>query len=149
VPSKLTPAASPSASKADARTQILAQYRGLWQTLTPASRAEASARRALLARYATDPALKSLLAGIATQRSKGHVYYGVDGLRPSVEAVSESQGTAVVNDCQDSTRAGLEDQATGRHLTIGKPRNLVVSTMHRSGSGEWLVAFITYPKTPC
>lgn len=141
--------ASPTSATASETEQILAQYRGFWQTLTPASRAAESTRRKLLGRYATDPALKSLLAGIAAQRLKGHVYYGVDGLHPTIDALSASRGTAVVDDCQDSTRAGLEDQATGRKITVGKPRNHVVSTMHRSANGVWLVAFVSYPKTPC
>lgn len=145
----LAPPASPSAANTNDAAKILAQYRGFWRTLTPASRAAARDRPALLAAYATNPALKSLLAGIEAQRLKGYVYYGVDELRPTIETLSVSRGTAVVNDCQDSTRAGLEDQATGRKLTAGKPRNHVVTTMHRSATGVWLVAFVTYPKTPC
>src|SRR3954447_21995814 len=43
------------------RELALQQYRGFWENLTPASRTSASARRAILARYAVEPELSSLL----------------------------------------------------------------------------------------
>lgn len=149
-PDSPIPSASASPSPIASETaQILSQYSAFWQSLTPASRVPTLEGRQLLGRYATNPALRSLLSGIAAQRAKGHVYYGHDGLRPEVEGLSAVSGTAVVNDCQDSTRAGLQDVASGRKLTVGTARNHVVTTMHRASNGTWMVAFVSYPKTPC
>ena len=56
---------------------------------------------------------------------------------------------AVIEDCQDSSEAGVADRHTGRHLTRGSQRNHVSATMRRAPDGEWRVAYISYPDTPC
>jgi hypothetical protein len=148
-----TPAASASVTPSSATTseteQILAQYRGFWQTLTPASRAPESKRGEVLGRYAADPALRSLLAGIAAKRREGQWYYGANLPRPRLESSSVSAGVAVVDDCQDSSGAGLGSVSSGQRITVGVERNHVVATLHRMPDGVWRVVFVSYPKTSC
>lgn len=138
-----TPASSPSV-----RQTILAQYDAFWAQLTPASKAPASQRKQMLASYTVDPELSSLLRGMSDAESKDQVFYGRDKLRPRLSQLSEQQGVAVVDDCQDSRGSGLADRSTGRKLTAGVARNHVVSTLHRV-RGRWLVAFVSYTKTSC
>jgi hypothetical protein len=102
----------------------------------------------MLRRYATDPELSSLLRGMADADRKGQVFYGRDLLRTKLKSLSDSSGVAVVDDCMDSRGSGLADRKTGRELTAGVARNHAVTTMHRVGS-TWLVAFVSYTKTPC
>jgi hypothetical protein len=103
----------------------------------------------LLAAYASDPALKSLLDGISHERQRGRAFYGADLPRPVIQSLSEDRAIAVVNDCQDSTGSGVLDLKTGRKLTKGVARNHVIATLHRQPDQAWRVVFITYPKSPC
>jgi hypothetical protein len=103
----------------------------------------------VLAPYAADPALRSLVVGIAAKRSQGQWYYGANLPRPTVASTSVSRGVAVIDDCQDSSHAGLSSISTGQPVTVGVARNHVVATLHRMDDGVWRIVFISYPKTPC
>ena len=147
----VSPPASTSAAptpSADVRALILDQYRAFWAHLTPASRAAAAKRQAMLAPYAADPELRSLLSGMAHGDRAGTVFYGQDKPRPAIAQLSEPQGIAVVRDCQDSSHSGNADRQTGKPLTVGVARHLVVATMHRI-DGTWRVAFVTYKQGKC
>lgn len=139
-------AASPTPSQAE-QTLLLSQYRKFWDTLTPASRLPVTQRRALLAAVAVDPELKSLLTGMAAADAKGQVLYGRNVPRPTV-TISPDAMTAVVDDCQNSSAAGVASKSTLSPVTTGVPRNHVVVTMKKP-SGIWKVAFVSYTKTPC
>lgn len=138
-----TPASSPSV-----RQTILDQYDGFWASLTPASAGPVGERKAMLTPYAADPELSSLLRGMARADSKGQVFYGRNRPRPRVTQLSVSRGVAVVDDCQDSSHAGIADRTTHHRVTVGVARNHVVVTMHRVG-GAWRVVFVSYTRTKC
>src|SRR3954469_4601825 len=142
------PTQTSSSPPSDVRAQVLAQYRAFWQHLTPASRASAGTRQKTLAPYASDPELKSLLAGMARGDRAETVFYGEDQPRPTIAQLSIPQGLAVIRDCQDSSHSGNADRRTGRHLTVGVARHLVIATMHVSG-GTWRVAFVSYKQSKC
>ena len=137
-----------STAPADPKAQALAQYKAFWSELTPASRAPAPKRRALLSPYATDPELTSLLRGMASGDAKGTVFYGADQPRPRIARLSVQQGIAVISDCQDSSHAGNADRSTGKRLTVGVARHPVSATMHLV-AGTWRVAFVTYQDSHC
>ncbi len=80
--------------------------------------------------------------------AKRQVFYGADVPRPKVR-ISPDGATALVDDCQDSTGAGIADRDTGKHLTVGVARNHVAVTMKRLLGDDWKVAFVSYTKTPC
>jgi hypothetical protein len=141
------PSASPAT--ADDQTALLAQYRKFWSSLTPVSRMPAAERRAALAGLAVDPALKSLLKGMAANDAASEVFYGAHLPNPKPVPVSPDGSTALVDDCQDSTRTGLADKLTLKPKTRGVPKNHVNVTMKRSSGGVWKVAFVAYTKTPC
>jgi hypothetical protein len=128
---------------------VLTQYGAFWSHLTAVSEAAAADRRQILSAFATNPALNSLLNGMATADRKGQVFYGQDLPRPRLTRLSDQDGVAVVDDCQDSSHSGIADKSTGRHLTVGVPRNHVVVTMHRGDDGQWRVAFVSYTRTKC
>ena len=131
------------------RDAVLGQYSTFWQVLTPASRLPAFERRQKLASVSADPELRSLLNGIAKQRSQGHAFYGAARPHAVVKQYLPQQGLAVVDDCQDATAAGLLDLRTHRQLTRGVRRNHVVVTLHRGADEVWRVTFVSFPRTPC
>jgi hypothetical protein len=139
---------SPTPSTTGEQAAILSQYRLFWSSLTRVSRMPAEARRGALEKFTIDPELKSLLTGMLRTDTKGQVFYGADVPRASQASVSPDGMTAVVNDCQDSTRSGVANRTTGQHLTVGVARNHVVVTMKKS-AGVWKVAFVSHTKTPC
>ena len=102
----------------------------------------------MLAKYSADPELKSLLRGMASADSKGQVFYGRNMPRPRILRSSLDQGVIVVDDCQDSSHAGLADRKTGKRLTVGVARNHVVATLHQL-AGTWKVVFVSYSSTKC
>jgi hypothetical protein len=139
---------SPPPTSAFAQQQVLDQYRAFWAELTPASRAAANSRRAMLAPYAADPELKSLIQGMARDRANGRVFYGQPVVRASVTQFSDMRGVAVVRDCQDATHTGDKDVRTGRVLTKGTAHTLVVATLHKLAAG-WRVVFVSFPSQSC
>jgi hypothetical protein len=153
-PAATTSAPSPTVSSSSpatgsVRSQILGQYDAFWKALPGASRASASHRRALLAKYSANPELTSLLAGMARQDREGKVIYGFDRPHAVVRTLAASQGVAVISDCQDSSHSGVARRSSGRHLTVGVKHNHVVSTMHLGRDDVWRVSFVAYPTTPC
>lgn len=148
-PSSAAPVPSPSATTVDEQAALLAQYRKFWTSLAPVSRLAAAARRPALSALAVDPALQSLLTGMAANDASGEVFYGAHQPDPQRTGISPDGKTALVDDCQDSTRTGLADRRTLKPKTRGVARNHVDVTMKKAGDGLWKVAFIAYTKTPC
>ena len=147
--STATTTSSPAASPArDNEALILEQYGKFWAELSTTSRLDPSERRETLARVAVDPQLSSVLKGFEDLDAKGHVLYGTNKPRPTVK-IDADQQRAVVDDCQDSSAAGTAEKATGKRLTVGRPRNHVVVTMRLDADGAWKMAFASYTKKPC
>jgi hypothetical protein len=151
-----SPSGSPTASETPSPTpsltveqQVLAQYRAFWVVLPEASQAPVGQRKQILARYAGDPELRSLLDGMAEQDRLGRVFYGQNLPRPDIEMLSVGRGVAVVRDCQDSSGAGVQDAKSGQKLTVGVARNSASATLHPGTDGAWRVVFVTYPETSC
>ena len=137
----------PASSSPDA--EALSQYRQFWSVLPGVSAAKATGRRGMLQPFVTDPELSSLLQAMRAGDRRGTVFYGEDIPRPTVKSLSVAQKVAVINDCQDSSHAGNKDRRTGRRLTVGVARHLVVATMNLGADGKWRVASVSYEKTKC
>lgn len=146
-----TPAAATVSASASPTpsAKALDAYRAFWTSIPMAAAAPPEQRRAILAPYAADPELQSLLDGMQRQDQHGQTIYGANVPRPRVESFSLAQAVAVIRDCQDSSHSGVENKATHQLLTVGTPRNLVVTTMRLSSDGQWRVAYVTYPKSSC
>jgi hypothetical protein len=137
--------ATPTATTTPTAEQdaILSQYRTFWASLTSISEMPAAQRRAALDPLAVDPALKSLLSGMQTTEAKGQVFYGANKPRATQASVSPDGLRAVIDDCQDSTTAGVARRSDMAPLTKGRARNHVVVTMQKSGA-TWKVYFVSY-----
>lgn len=139
-----SPPRSPAPSAAD---QVLKQYRAFWASLVPTADAAKERRRALLAPYATDPALSRILRGMLAQELSGRGVYGEVILYPEPPRVSGR--TAEIADCQNASMSGQKDRRTGERLTRGVKNNPVTVTMTRGGDGIWRVATVDYPGGTC
>lgn len=134
---------------AAAEQQALQQYAAFWNHVTVASAATGAAtKRGLLAPYAADPELTSMVTALQQQNQKGEVAYGTDVLHPEIVSFSLSRGIAAIRDCQDSSHAGVEAAATRKPLTVGPARNPVNTTLHLVG-GKWRVVFVQNPGGTC
>lgn len=139
---------TPARAVPDRQALLLAQYRAFWSSLAAVSRMPATKRRKVLSAVVIDPALRSALANMAELEARGQVLYGRNQPRPTAK-ISPDGITAVVNDCQDSTHAGVATQRTLAPVTVGVARNHVVVTMKKVDGSAWKIAFISYTKTPC
>ena len=146
--STAAPSTTATPTPADETAELLTQYRKFWATLTSVSRMPAAERRAVMAQLAVDPALKSILAGFVEADAKGQVLYGANVPRPTAR-INPDASTGLVDDCQDSSRAGVSERSTGKRVTVGVARNHVSVTMKKQAGGLWKVAFIDYAKSPC
>jgi hypothetical protein len=144
----LSAPSTPPPSPVDEQAALLTQYREFWESLTPISRLPEAERQPALAELAVDPALKSLLEGMRQADTKGQVFYGADVPRPEVR-INPDATTALVDDCQDSSNAGIAVKDTEERVTVGVARNHVSVTMKKQPGGPWKVAFIDYTKSPC
>lgn len=144
------PTASPSVTPTplDEQAALLAQYRKFWANLTPVSRMPAAQRRAVLAELAIDPALKSILYGFTQADTKNQVLYGANVPRPTAR-INPDATTALVDDCQDSSNAGVADQSTAKRITVGVARNHVSVTMKKQPGELWKVSYVDYAKSSC
>lgn len=149
LPTESPVAAASRSANASPATAALQQYRAFWAMLPSVSAAPAARRPAMLAPYAADPELSSLLAGMRAGDRQGTVFYGDDVPRPTVASLSVAQKVAVIHDCQDSSHAGNEDSRTGRKLTVGVARHLVFATMDLGPDGTWRVASVSYENATC
>jgi hypothetical protein len=137
-----------SPTPVDEQAALLLQYRKFWASLTSISNMPAEQRREALTQVAVDPALKSLLAGMDDADAKQQVLYGENIPRPTVR-IDPAATTALVDDCQDSSMAGVEERASGKRLTVGTARNRVSVTMKRQPGEPWKVAYVDYANSPC
>jgi hypothetical protein len=144
----LSAPSTPAGSPVDEQAALLDQYREFWESLTPISRLPEAERQPALAELAIDPALKSLLEGMRQADTKGHVFYGTNLPRPKVR-INPDATTALVDDCQDSSNAGVAVKETEERVTVGVERNHVSVTMKKQPGGPWKVSFIDYTKSPC
>ena len=87
------------------------------------------------------PAYASVVKSMTAQAAFGKALYGRAILKPHVMSLDVED--AVVRDCQDTSRSGVEDVKTGRNETGGIPRTLVVTNMHLS-EGTWRISKIDY-----
>lgn len=135
-----SPVATPAATGFPEEPQILAQYRGFYAALTPASKVTPAERLEMLRKFATDPSLTRTLGGLAAATAAGEVLYGRDVLRPDVVNVVGT--TATIRDCQDTSGFGRVKVSTGKKVTVGVKNTLAIVVMKRGTDGVWRVSTV-------
>jgi hypothetical protein len=131
------------------RRAVEVAYRRFWQVEASFDRDYPPGRwRAVLAAVAVDPVLTRLVAGATVQQRRGITLYGQIVPRPQVGPVL-GRGSVRVTDCQDGSRTGQAEAATGRRLSVGVARMPVVATVVRGSDGGWRVAEVRYVGGRC
>ena len=149
LPSDSTAPSSAGSPSTNADQEALSQYRSFWSVLPQVSTATASKREAMLSPFTANPELDSLLQSMRAGDRQGTVFYGHDIPRPTVKSLSVPQKVAVIRDCQDSSHSGNKDKQSGRRLTVGVARHLVIATMNLGPDDKWRVVSVSYEKSKC
>jgi hypothetical protein len=69
---------------------------------------------------------------------------------PYWEQSVDGKSTAVMGDCQDSSKSGTVDTATGENKTVGVADNNIRATFIRDDDGRWKVQDVFYlVDVPC
>lgn len=122
-------------------------YERFWQVSRDLPQRPPEQWRPELQEVAAGPMVEVILGNLAKQRTQGITLYGE--VHPRITEVRVEGARAVVTDCQDATRSGQADAATGRPRTVGVAHNLVSGTLERGPDGSWRVMRIDYPHGGC
>ncbi|MET9259598.1 hypothetical protein [Amycolatopsis sp. NPDC004079] len=148
MPAPSQPPSAPTSSEPDQRQAVEAAYTQFWpRSLAIPSTPEAT-WQAAMAKLAVDPQLSTTLAGMRRNKQVGVKPYG--DVTTHISSVEVHGGKATVIDCQDGSRSGQADAATGDRKTVGTPQIPIHARMSRDASdGQWKVAELAYPGGPC
>ena len=94
----------------------------------------------MMKKVAAEPELSTVLGGMAASQHMGEVGYGSEIIRPQITGVAST--TAMLRDCQDTSKVGRLKVATGKKVTVGYRDDLAIVTMKRAVDGVWRVATI-------
>ena len=123
-------------------------YRRFWATAQAVDRRPPEQWRTVLSTVTGEPLLDELLDGLAEQRDDGIVMYGTVEPRPTVAQIAG--GRATVMDCQDASRSGELDSATGAIERVGAARTAVAAVLrYDTRAGAWKVTEARYLDEPC
>ncbi|WP_147263899.1 hypothetical protein [Prauserella sp. PE36] len=141
-------ASTPFSSAPNQRQAVEQAYIQFWPlSLQVAQRPEENWRDAMSA-VAVDPQLSITLSSMRQQKAAGITTYGEVTVR--ITSVVVTGDSAKVVDCQDGSRAGQADAATGDKKTVGVARMPVHATLVRDASGgQWKVSKIDFPGGAC
>jgi hypothetical protein len=135
-----------SGGPADGRTQVLSHYAAFFNALPELSRMDEAERNVRLRQYLTGAAYTAVVKSMTAQAKFGKALYGRAVLQPRVASLGPN--TALVRDCQDTSKSGVEDVKTGQKETRGIPRSLVVTNVQRT-DGAWRISRIDYRGPKC
>jgi hypothetical protein len=130
-----------------ARPAVDAAYRRFWDIAQTLDQHPEDQWRALLSQVAAEPVLTRILDGLQSRTRAGYRQFGV--VVPRAVVVDLSGDRASVLDCQDASRSGEIDTATGLVATVGRPRTPVSASLVRGGDGRWRVSEARYLDGDC
>jgi hypothetical protein len=131
----LDAAAKEKADRAAAET-VWRKFDSLTYTVEKLAPAEAEAA---ITSVTTEPQLSRFRTENAQFRAEGKVGYGLDISYITWPEPIGGRDTAVLNDCQDGSQAGLKDAKTGNKLSVGTVNTPFQATLKRTPDG-WKVS---------
>ncbi len=145
--SRATGGSSAPRGRVGDRTTLVGAYRRFWAVASTVDSQPEPGWRALLAAVTAEPLLSRLVSGLEAQAASGSRQYGAVVTHPTVVHVDADRASIV--DCQDASRSGLLDTATGLPSTVGSPRTPVAATLLRDPNGVWRVSDARYLDGGC
>src|SRR5664279_4020453 len=157
-PSDSAPSSSATATTSDsisaneeaARTAAEAQYTKYWEVFAALPHTPEDQWQAMLADVAVEPLITNTQDDARVVRDKGRDTYGQVLHRFSWNEPINGADNALLTDCDDSSRAGAYETATGEKVTAGVERRHMLASMARGDDGVWRVQQTYYLKDePC
>jgi hypothetical protein len=102
---------------------------------------------ATVGRVAAEPQLSRVVEGLRSLRSQSVTLYG--SVTSRVSSVDITGSRATLRDCQDASKAGQADSASGKPKTVGVVRSPIEATLERGSDGSWRVTGVAYPGGTC
>jgi hypothetical protein len=96
---------------------------------------------------AAEPQLSRIVEGLRSLRGRSVTLYG--SVTSRVSSVDITGSRATLRDCQDASKAGQADAATGKPKTVGVARSPIQATLERGTDGAWRVTGVSYPGGSC
>jgi len=140
-------AAATDRQRQSTETAVLEAYRRFWKVAADVGRRPAHEWRTRLEPVAAEPFLSELVEGFSEQRERGVVDFGTVELRPTVASLFPTR--ASILDCQDASRTGEVDRATGEVKTVGSSHTPFTATLTKTRGGGWKVSQARYLPAPC
>lgn len=139
-PTETTPISAKEAADRAAVEKIWLDYQSVANDLWKQPEAT---WKAVLQKYAVDPALTTQLDGLKAFVAAGKDNWGEVVHHPYWLNSIDGGSTADLMDCIDASNAGSKDAKTGKKLSIGVAHQNTYITLLRYGS-EWKVMKVTY-----
>jgi hypothetical protein len=142
--------ASPSAGpEQEAREQVLAAYRGMWEEQVKIY-GSGSFKGSQLEKYAADKALAKVRAAAFYYQNNDLVVKGEPKLKDDPKVTLSLGGepkSATIVDCVDSTNFVPQNSKTGKKSELdGDNRRKVQTSKAQYGSGKWMITDSTIDK---
>jgi len=139
---------SPSGT-GSARQQVIAAYTAYFPVLEHAEAASPARAKAMLAPYAAQPYLGTVLAQMSSYRARDEAASGY--VIPHVIKVTISGRLATVYDCQDASHATLTNTRTGKVTPPlqGSARTYLIASLALGRDGRWRMTSLAHVATPC
>jgi hypothetical protein len=139
---------TPNSSGQEQRQTVEAAYTQFWPRSLAIPNMPEGTWQKEMADLAVDPQLSTTLDGMRRNKQVGVKPYGDVTTRISQVDVNGDRATVI--DCQDGSRSGQADTATGDRKTVGSPQIPIRAHMVRdTTNGQWKVSQLEYPGGPC
>ncbi|TDD41375.1 hypothetical protein [Saccharopolyspora elongata] len=142
-PSIVAPPGLPS----DEHAVVERAYRDFWRITWNSTTERDGVWDAEVRRVAGQELADQITSRAREQLAGGIRLYGAVVAR--VSSVQITGGQASVQDCQDASRAGQADLASGNPKNVGIARNLVHATLTKGPDAVWRVDRIEFPGGEC
>jgi hypothetical protein len=141
--------AAPAAASQTPRQRVIAAYNGYWRAYAQGMTSRsAAAARSILARYLTPGLIRGTVRSYRADWAAHDVAYG--GAVTHVLSVRIAGRSALLHDCLDLSRFGVQNSRTGRVMpqSFGLPRlNFYISLV--LAGGRWLISNMQPVVVPC
>ena len=139
---------APNSSGQEQQQEVETAYTQFWPRSLAIPGTPENTWQDAMAELAVDPQLSTTLDAMSRNKQAGVKPYG--DVTTRISRVELDGDRATLNDCQDGSRSGQADAATGDRKTVGTSQIPILAHLIRDGAdGRWKVSQLEYPGGPC